>query len=181
MDETIATFHQAWNSFTERIREKFKDSACHSFLEPSDADKFLKNATTDLFYDSRPWGKWMSQFRNDYPEKAEEIKVIIESMKFQPLSEEITSPEEKGKWIPFVCMAVFYALAKQIFHTRTLSMIIALIVGAISGVISGIIITVLNSKENSGYKRKIMDGYIQQLENYKKQILEILSPEITNE
>ncbi len=181
MNETIDTFNQAWDAFTERIREKFNDAACHSFLEPSDADIFLNNAVTDWFYDSKPWGKWMSRFRDENPEKAEEVKNVLESMKFEMLSEETTAMEERGKWIPFVCMAIFYVVAKNIFHTQTLGIIIALIVGAISGVVSSIFITVLNTKESSGYKRKIMEGYIQQLENYKEQILEILSREIHNE
>lgn len=171
MRTDVAEFEVIWRRFEENIHAKIISKRKTQELGLSMVNVALKEAIVDWFEPYSINGCWLSKLNKEDVKKGEEITLILKNhIKFQDIKSNKPISKLVTYGVPIVASLASCTVA-NILGGSIMKQIVSLAVP------SAVLFPIMNISEknlNEKAEKEKINGYLKQLEDYKKNIIKIL-------
>ena len=165
-------FESLWADFVTLVKGKLISTANIQTLSIPLANLILHDAASSWNSDYEINGKWLSDFKNREPQKAELVyDILLNDMKFS----EIEIRKEFPNYYNYLIPTVGAIAGLGISYFSGASKIIQTVSTIAPAVLLYPAVKMFGKQQNETNKKKNIDVFMQQLEKYKNSILTILS------
>jgi len=171
------TFEEAWQRFETRFKGKLLAQANKQGITLSLANLLLKDASSDWFSGYGHEGKWLADYKSEYPDRAKTVTTMLKhELKLTDQAEQKSSTASlaAGAKMKYVLPTTGAVVGAVVASALSLPLVPQLALMALPAAALYPVGKELGKNRVAKNRQSAIDDYLAQLETYKKKILDII-------